>query len=538
MKKGKRIVAMLICVFFIAVLFTGCSGSKSGDSAAGKTEKADTGVETKGTNDPITITCMFSDHPSQPYQEETWVLPKVIKEKFNITMEMQAIPESAFQEKRNTTLASGDVPDIIMGMEKNVADDYGKKGMFINFMDYKDIMPNMLATLEKYEPLKAYMLSPDEFYVMPGQSVTMGTVSASANLIPFVRMDILKDLGVSAPKTYDELYDMLAQMKKAYPDSFPWIDRCRLTVMFSVLSAGLNLYSCPLGACNTGWTVFNPNTKTFTDVMEEDNFKFFIEFMKKCYDDGLLDPNYATDTTTEWESKLMSSKGFFTCDYFSRPDMMTTIARSSGDDKFSLEAILPPTIEGGQQKMYALTGVRGFNVTSAKTKYPERVCEMIDFWVYSEEGCLLTTYGVKDVTFKIKDGKKLSVIYTDTIKSSLDFDAAYGVNYLTFWNFQPDFYGYDIFDENASYYQKQPWQLYKDNLLNSPPAVIFNAGESDKYNEYRVDLNDERLSVLNQFIMGEKPMSEWDKAIKELHEIGMADYLDLLNSAYKRIYSK
>lgn len=537
MKKSKRIVAMLVCVLFTVTLFAGC-GSKATDSDADKTGKTDTGAETKGTNDPITITCMFSDHPSQPYQEETWVLPKVIKEKFNITMEMQAIPSSAFEEKRNATLASGDIPDIIVGMEKIVADDYGRKGMFINFMNYKNIMPNMLATLEKYEPLKVHMVSPDEFYVMPGQSVTMGTVSASANLLPLVRMDILKDLGLSTPNTYDELYDMLVQMKKAYPDSFPWIDRCRLTTMFSVLSAGLGLFSCPSGACNTGWTVFNPATEIFTDVMEEENFKFFIEFMKKCYDDGLLDPNYATDTTTEWESKLMSSKGFFTVDYFARPDMMTTIARSSGDEKFSLESMLPPAIEEGQQKIYALIGVRGFNVTSAKTKHPERVCEMIDFWVYSEEGCLLTTYGMKDVTFKVKDGKKLERIYTDTVKTQLDFDAAYGVNYLTFWNFKPDFYGYDLFDENASYYYNQPWQLFEDKLLSPPPAVIFNAGESEKYNEYRIDLNDERLSVLNQFIMGERPMSEWDKAIKELHDIGMTDYLELINSAYKRIYNK
>lgn len=36
--------------------------------------------------------------------------------------------------------------------------------------------------------------------------------------------------------------------------------------------------------------------------------------------------------------------------------------------------------------------------------------------------------------------------------------------------------------------------------------------------------------------MGERDMSEWDAAIEELHEIGMEDYLDLINSAYKRLY--
>ena len=507
------------------------------DPVVKTTEKVDKKEEvTSGDRDPITISCLFSDHASQPYQEETWVLPKVVKEKFNITMDMQAIPSSAFTEKRNATLASGDIPDIIMGMDKLVADDYGKKGMFLNFMDYKDIMPNMMITFEKYEPLSAHMVSPTEFYVMPGQSVTMGALSGAANLLPVVRMDVLNDLGISPPDTYDGLYDMLAEIKKAYPDSYPWIDRCRLQTIFSVLSGGLNLFSCPSYAGNTGWTVFHPDTETFTDVMEEDNFKFFIEFMKKCYDDELLDPSYATDTTTEWESKLMSSKGFFSIDYFARPDMMTSIARSGGDEKFSFEAILPPKVEGGQQKMYALLGTRGFNVTSAKTKYPERMCEMIDYWVYSEEGCLLTTYGIENQTFKFAEGKKLEKILTDTIATQLDFDAAYGVNYLTFWNYKPDFFGYDLFDENASYYYNQPWKLFENQLLDPPPSAIFNAEEADLYNEFRVDLNDERLSILNQFIMGERPMSDWDASIAELHKLGMTDFLDLLNSAYNRIY--
>ncbi len=537
MKQSKKIVAMLICVLLIVTLFVGC-GSKTTDSATGKTEKADTRAETKGTNDPITITCMFSNHASQPYQEETWVIPKVIKEKFNITMEMQAIPSSAYKEKRNATIASGDIPDLIMGVPKLVADEYGKKGMFLNFMKYKDIMPNMLAAFKKYEILNVHMPGPDEFYVMPGKITTPGAVNVAAIALPLVRMDILKDLEISTPKDYDELYDMLMQIKKAYPDSYPWIDRCRLTFMFSSLAGGLNLNSYPLGACGTGWTVFNPDTKTFTDVMEEENFKFFIGFMKKCYDNGLLDPNYATDTSTEWEAKLMSSKGFFTCDYFARPDMMTNIARSGGDTKFSLEAILPPAIKGGQQKTFANLGIGTFNVASAKTAYPERIAEMIDFWYYTEEGSLLTTNGIKDVTFKITDGKTVSRIFTDTIKSSLDFDAAYGMNYLGFVTFQPDFYGYNLYDENASYYTNQPWNLFKDNLLDPPPTIAFNAKESERYNEYATDLTDERLSVLNQFIMGERPMSEWDKAINELNEIGMADYLDLINSTYKRIYNK
>ena len=84
----------------------------------------------------------------------------------------------------------------------------------------------------------------------------------------------------------------------------------------------------------------------------------------------------------------------------------------------------------------------------------------------------------------------------------------------------------------------QPWKLFKDNMLDPLPIIVFNGEENGRYNEYATALNDERLSILNQFIMGERPLSEWDKAVEELHDIGMADYLDLVNSAYKRIYGK
>lgn len=555
MKTSKRILMLLICMVLVLSLFTtGCGGKEPEDSTADKTDttadkdkskddedkKEPEGKDETGSdsNDPITITCMFSDHPSQPYQEDTWVIPKVIKEKFNITMEMQAIPSSAYQEKRNAVIASGEIPDLIMGVPKLTADEYGKKGMFMNFMDYKDNMPNMIAALEELDFLKAQQPGEDEFYVIAGKVTTPGAVHLAAIALPLVRMDVLEDLELSTPKTYDEFYDMLKKLKEAYPDSYPWIDRCRLPFMVSTLSGGLGLNSRPAGDFG-GWVVFDPEKEVYTDIMESENFKFFIEFMKKCHDEGLLDPNYATDTATEWESKLMSDKGFFMCDYFARPDMMTNIARSSGNDKFSLEAMLPPVVDGGEQKVFPNLGVGGgFNVVNAKTEHPGRITEMLDFWYYSEEGSLMTTSGIKDETFKITEGNAISRIYTDTIKSSLDFDAAYGVNYLSFPGLQPDFFGYDLFDETASEHYNQPWKLFEDNMLEPLPTVVFNSEESERYNEYATDLNDERLSVLNQFIMGERDISEWEKAIEELHSIGMADYLELVNSAYKRIYNE
>ena len=532
MANAKRISALVLAIIMIVAMFAGCNSGKSTATTAAASTTAAAAVDKKET---IEIEVLFSDHDSQPYTEETWMLPKVALEKFNIKMNMNAIPSASWVDKRNTTLASGDLPDIIMGVDKNVVDEYGALGQYLNFMDYTAYMPNMLTVMEQFPDIKANMPSATEMYGMPGSITTAGNVATSAYFIPMIRADLMADLGLEQWTTYDEFYNVLKALKDANPDSYPFVNRQKIEFIISVFAPGLGINSFPSGLSSTGWTVWNEDSKTFTSLLDETNFKEWVSFMNKLYTDGILDPSYATDDTQTWESKIVSGAGSFACDYFARPEMMSAIG-TTNDPNYSLEAMLVPTMEGGSQTIFSRLGIGGWNIVDAKTANPERLCEFIDWWRYTEEGSLLMTYGQEGFTFKKNDDGTLSRIFPEGITNTLDSDAAYGTNYLTFWSFKPDFYGYDLYDVNATYHTNQVWELLADKQISSPPTLVRNAEETAALNEYSTDLTDTQRNTINELIMGVRPMSDWDAIAKEWADVGYTSYLEQANATYARIY--
>ncbi|NLD87802.1 MAG: hypothetical protein GX633_06040, partial [Clostridiales bacterium] len=220
---------------------------------------------------------------------------------------------------------------------------------------------------------------------------------------------------------------------------------------------------------------------------------------------------------------------------FARPEMMSSIGVTSNAN-YSLEAMLVPVMEGGSQTIFSRLGIGSWFVADAKTEHPERLCEFIDWWRFTEEGSLLMTYGVEGETFTINPDKTITKIFPAGITNNLDFDAALGCNYLQFWSFRPDFYGYDLYDKDASYHTNQVWELLADKQISSPPTLVFNTEEQDEYAEYSADLSTAQGTIINEFIMGRRDIATWDESAKEMNDAGYADYLELINSIYGRIY--
>jgi len=548
MANAKRISALVLAIVMIVAMFAGCnSGSNNASTtaaAATTTKAAATTAAAAATTaaapagdaaeETLAIEVLFSDHDSQPYSADTWLLPKVALEKFNIQMNMNAIPSASWVDKRNTTLASGDLPDIIMGVDKSVIDEYGPMGMFLNFMDYADVMPNMLAAMDKFADIGANMQSATEMYGMPGSITTAGNVATAAYFIPMIRADLVADLGISSDwKTYDEFYNVLKALKDANPESYPWVNRQKVDFLLSVFAPGLGIDCFPSGICGTGFAVWNGTS--FTSILDEANFKEWVIFMNKLFADGLLDPSYATDDTQTWESKIVSGAGSFACDYFARPEMMSSIGITSNPN-YSLEAVLVPMMDGGSQTIFSRLGIGGWNIVDAKTEDPARLCEFIDYWRYTEEGSFLMNYGLEGEHYVINDDNTISQIFMEGVTNKLDQDAKLGINYLTFWSFKPDFYGYDMYDANATYHTNQVWELLADKQIPSPPSLVRNAEETAALAEYSADLLDVQRNTINEMIMGIRSVDEWDAIVEEWMDAEYQTYLDEANATYARIY--
>lgn len=544
MKASRKVLTMLLAAVFVASAFAGCKGNPTTSSTGGTDSTASTasqGTNSIDTSEEVKFTLMFGEHATELYHEDTWVITPWVKEKYNVKLDITAVPATDWETKRNTTIAGGDLPDLLMGVDRSIANDYGSKGTFLNIHDYLDYMPNLQKCMEDFPLLKTWMTYSDtEMYSQPTTLATDGAVNMTAYYIQFIRKDIMEECGITEmPKTFDDLYNILKAMKAKYPNSYPWINRQKFNMIVNVFAPGLGIDVSPMAANNTGWGVWNEDSKQFTSIMDEENFKWFLQWMNQLYSEGLIDPNYAVDDTSTWQDKLTNSQGFFSVDYFSRPDTMN-LAGKKVNDKFDLEAMLTPAKEGGEQKIFANVGVGGSNAFSGKCANPERLAAMVDGWYYSEEGCLLMTYGTEGKTYTKNADKTLSKIYTDEIATSLDFDAAYGVNYLTFYAFKPDFFGYDLYDANQSATYNNTWNLFKDEQIDLPPTIIYDAGETEAYTDIATDVGPTGtaiLNVFNEFIIGRRDFSDatWEAAKKELDAAGYQDFLDNLNAAYSRM---
>lgn len=549
MKAMKKVLCMLVAAIMMVSVFAGCNNSEKPASSAAPTPGTSSAAgEKEPDKDPfaeeVTLTLTFGEHATELYHEDTWVIAPWVKENYNVNLKITAVPATDWATKQSTIISGGEIPDLLMGVSRDVANEYGTKGTFLNIYDYLDQMPNLKDCMEKFPVLKTWMAYSDtEMYSQPTTIANEGAVNMTAYYIPFARKDIMEECGIKEmPKTFDDLYEMLKAMKEKYPDSYPWINRSKFHMFMNVFSPGLGIACSPMAKNNSGWGVWNEDSKEFTSIMEEENFRWFLQWMNKLYSEKLLDPNYAVDETGVWQDKLTTGQGFFSVDYFSRPDTMEAGGRKNNPN-FDLEAMLTPALEDGQQKIYANVGIGGSNAFNGKCANPERLMMLVDGWYYSKEGCLLTTYGIEGETYKTNADNTLSKIYTDKIATSLDFDAAYGVNYLTFYGFKPDFFGYDLFDVNQTETYNNTWNLFKDEQIDMPPTIIYNVEETEAYTEFAGEVGATGttiLNVFNEFIIGRRNITDdaaWEAAKEELDDAGYQDFLDNLNAAYKRSYN-
>ena len=148
----------------------------------------------------------------------------------------------------------------------------------------------------------------------------------------------------------------------------------------------------------------------------------------------------------------------------------------------------------------------------------------------------MATYGVEGENYTINPDKTISRIYMDGVTNSLDLDGKLGVNFLSFWSFRADYWGYDLYDETASYHTNQTWNLMADAQIPSPPTLVRNAEETAALAEYSADLTDVQRNTLNEMIMGIRSIDEWDDVAAEWADAGYTTYVDDCNAIYARIY--
>ena len=531
MKMFKKTLAMLLALIMVLGLAAcGAAEEKPAETKAPAEQQGEVAApETEAPAEPVKITIYYPDSSTAPFQED-WLALQEVAKLANAEVTIEAIPEGDYSTPVNLALDTQEnCPDVIMFQEI-----YGSKaslcmnGGVVSISDYPEWTPNFNAMAEKMglvDQVNNLKLADGKRYIMPSLHESL---EYSGGLI--LRADFLEAKGFDAPKTFDDLYEILKAYKEENPDSYPMVHYLFPYITHRMI---MPAWGCPVGYWvppylgSIAWDYENEN---YYVTATSDVYREYLQFMNKLSDEGLLDPEASADDV--WSQKLTSGAAICTYAYY---DQIAGLEAASEIEGFDLNLFLPlegPAGAYGENRGQAYRGLL-FPAAAAEREDFEQVVRAIDTMFYSEEAAKIWSIGVEGVTYNVVDGE---IVFVDEVLNAPEgvnkyLQINYGCGTSGFQSVWPDEYTLMKFDEeyaeiyaaasamNANQpYAPEPWF---DDLAAEDAGMIANGAMFDLVETYR-----------EQFINGDVDVNDdavWADYVAQLEAAGLQEYLDLYN---------
>jgi ABC-type glycerol-3-phosphate transport system substrate-binding protein len=537
--KKMRFMASILS---LGILLSGCGSKQTKEK--GNTTPTDTKTTTgsKISEKERTLTVLMTDSPTQPLKNYAPAQQEIFK-KTNIKLEYQIVPSSNYNDKKNILLASNNMPDIAYISSADIV-QYGSTGIFLPLKSYIDKMPNFKKFWSQYPDMSKYLVG-GELYAFQ----VVARDETANGFGPIIRTDLLQKNNLQTPTTFDELLDTLTKLKKVYPDTKPWTGRKGTTQLLTTTA-----YMLGSGYGDGGlYYDFDVDGGKYICGTASKEFKKVLEYLNKAYKAGVLDPDFATTTAEQFDSKMSSGKSLFFIDN-SGFSLNYTKALKKIDAEAKLQAIPYLKNSAGQRRAvaYATTLAGRFYAINAKVKDPDTVIKFMD-WMYGKEGSDISNYGaegvsfqynsknepefIKDYVMKFKDATPSSyyAVFSDMGITKLNFSLWAGNTRQTFeieklagnWDALSDEYWNLMAKEN------EKGGAFVQPIENPP----LSEKDAERVKQLKLDLNTMLNQEFNKYIMGVEPIDNWDKVIEKQVKLGARELEKIYNdanAAYKK----
>ena len=385
LNKGLNII---LCVSLVALLLSLASCGKSNDGDKKNSEKL--------FSEPVEFSVLTFENGGIPYTG-TELAFKEITEKTNVTLKMDITPQSEYNNKITTVLASGQMYDITV-LNTNVYARQYSTDLFLDLTDYLETdLKDYYRWIKDDEFAKNTLIDGRCYQLIKinGGDYPGNKVNTIYGHFPVFRYDILEKNNLAIPKTWNDWFTVMKKLKTVYPNSTPWSTRSARTLLRNAtyaLGAQMDLY-------------FDYDTGKYSFGVMESNFREIVQFLVNCYSEGILDPNFDTANTNTWENAITNGTTFFWYDNNSFAAQQTATLQTS-DPNAKLEVIpLMENLEGKKQaNMFNKNEYGSGFLLSSKTAEPKKLVKFMN-WIYSDEGFYITNYGKENETYTLnKDG--------------------------------------------------------------------------------------------------------------------------------------
>ncbi len=341
-------------------------------------------------------------------EEDLWdnAVAKAITEATGVRLKID-YPVAAQDMKVALMIAEQNFPDIIYA--KGDAASLIDAGALLDLTDLiEEYGPNIKKLYgDQFDKLKYSKEDPSIYQL---SSYAIGSENYKSSGTAQIQWDVLKENNYEVPRTLDELEKML----KDYIAAHPTTDKGLSTIGFT-LSASDWHWMITLG--NPAGTIANgepDNGQWLVDENYNAVYKFrsdeereYFRWMNRMYNEGILDPEFATQTHEDYIAKISSGRVLAPFDTDWDYEDAERVLKSDGK-LGKTYAPLPMTMnEDVKCPLLMDQGLvvgQGVAITTA-CKYPVEAIKFIDY-LCSDEGQVLTNWGIKDVNYFVDENGK------------------------------------------------------------------------------------------------------------------------------------
>ncbi len=407
----RKVVSLMLVSAMVAGMLAGC-GSDSGNSKGGSSTETGSAAEASSSGEtaddaddksPITFEYFNADGKNGNWDNP---VAKAITEATGVTLDVSYPVASQGDAKEDVALmiANDEYPDMIYA--KGSATDLYQAGALIDMTDLiEKYGPNIKKMYgAEMEKLKWSQDDPG-IYQLSYAGVNQKTLTTGGSCQ--IQWAALKENDYKYPKTLDEYEKMIKSYLAAHPKTEDGLDMIGITMSASDWHWMITLGN-PAGLIadaspdNGQWIIDDEYNVHYKHVTDEE--KEYFKWLCRMYNEGILDPNFATQTDDDYIAKVASGRVVAITDaewHYSQCEA-TLVADGKVDQTY---VGLPVTLREDQVEkalMYQGTTV-GWGIGITKScEDPVRAIKFLDY-LCSDEGQILYHWGIEGENYFLDD---------------------------------------------------------------------------------------------------------------------------------------
>lgn len=472
-------------------------------------------------------------------RQEDYLFFKEMNQRTGVNINL-IIPNNA-NEQFGLLLASGDIPDFIESFPSLYTqglDNAFDEGWIVDLKDYEEQMPNLFAIYHSNDVIRKNAMTDDGIYgVIPGiQSNLQGTADKSFTGY-VLRKDWLEALNMEVPTTYGELEEVLVAFRDSYCET-PFI-----------LAGADGDVMQEIGGRFWGGFGFDESWYQIDGKVlhgpQSEAYREYIAMLADWYKQGLMASTFMESMnggavflmasyTAEYATD--DSVGAFPAHYLMIDGFLDANKENDGYELVGMPYLSRNKGEeihiGKQADIIQMTTSGCIMADSDKI---ELTCKWFDY-IFSEDGLLLSNYGLEGETFNFQeDGAPKLNLENLVLENGSDGEGA-----MLVFNMP----GYHQFDRNFIKLSDTALEMYYvwndsyDIDYIYPGNCTMTAEEGEEYSRIMSDVDTFISENLVRFVIGDKPMEEWDSFVETLNGMHVDEAMAIKQAALNRFNAR